>query len=411
MGKRELLLMLGFVVAGVAVYWVTAPAARPGEQHRSVLNVIADARKELRGHQGSADLRWTETLALAPDTTELRLGVAKSFRAHTFQVIGEDRADLAAEFHVTSNGVDHAEAEQLARQVKLTANEAAGRMGLDLDFPEEGRQSAELILRVPARCAIVVSRADGEVTVRDTASLELLETRGETVVKDVRGRVSGTHRGGDLTIAGASAVTLAARGSDVHVTGVTGDVAFDGQGGSLEGAGFSGALDVRTSGTDVTLAALDASPGPIRVNADGGSITLKGIAATTRADVRGADVEVQLAKNAPVAIYTDGSGGIEITPAPGGYTLDARTAGGAITLPAETLTVDAGDGEQHAAGEVHGGGPRSRSAPHAATSSCARAGRRHRPRPEPTQSRQPKRKRRRDDRRAARPNRSRTGLT
>ena len=49
MGKRELLLIGGFVLFGMAVYAVTAPAAQPGQAQFSLSKVMEHIRREMRG--------------------------------------------------------------------------------------------------------------------------------------------------------------------------------------------------------------------------------------------------------------------------------------------------------------------------------------------------------------------------
>ena len=47
--------------------------------------------------------------------------------------------------------------------------------------------------------------------------------RGETIFRNVRGRINATHRGGDLTIEDAGTVRLNTRGSDVKLARITGE--------------------------------------------------------------------------------------------------------------------------------------------------------------------------------------------
>ena len=54
------------------------------------------------------------------------------------------------------------------------------------------------------------------------------------------------------------------------------------------------------------------------------SVNIKGLQTEARIDVRNADLDLVADRSAPLAIYSDGGGSVEITPAPGGYQLDAR---------------------------------------------------------------------------------------
>ena len=70
MGKRELLLIAGFVLAGIGLYYATAPAGAPGDQGFSPSRIIEHLRREIRGNQASAELTTTLTHPLAATTNE-----------------------------------------------------------------------------------------------------------------------------------------------------------------------------------------------------------------------------------------------------------------------------------------------------------------------------------------------------
>jgi hypothetical protein len=86
-------------------------------------------------------------------------------------------------------------------------------------------------------------------------------------------------------------------------------------------------------------------------------VTVKGLATEARIDVRNAEVDVEAERAAPLAIYSEGGGSVEVTPAAGGYELDAVSTNGDLTLPEDTLQETTNGDEHRAAGAVHGGGP------------------------------------------------------
>ena len=97
--------------------------------------------------------------------------------------------------------------------------------------------------------------------------------------------------------------------------------------------------------------------GVIRVHAASRSVTVRGLSTEARIDVRGTEVEVEADRAAPLAIYSEGGGSVELTPAAGGYELDAVSRNGSLTIPDDTLQVTTNGDEHRAAGAVHGGGP------------------------------------------------------
>lgn len=353
MGKRELLLVLGFLAAGAVVYTLTAPPATPGEG-RSWSTIVDKVRREVRGNRASTEVVNTSTFAVEPDTAELRL----AFTAQDLTVTGEDRQDIEASVTVWSSGFDEAEADTLARATVLESTGSGARMSLALKYPEEGRQRASVGLKVPARLALSISRFRGELTVAGSAQVELIDTSGDTVVKDVAGRVSATHRGGELTITEAGEVKVNTRGTELRLARIAGPVAIQAQGGEVNGSELQGGLEIEANGTDLEFARLERLAGQVRVTATGASLSLHDLAADTRIDSRGTDVDVTLARAVALGVYNEGQATIEVTPAAGGYSLDARASNaGRIVLPEGTLQPSpSGDGEE-AAGEVGGGGP------------------------------------------------------
>ncbi len=86
MGKRELLLIVAFVIVGAVVYQVTAPPPAPGERSFSLGRVIESIRREVRGNRASAEKTTTSTHPLDAGVTELRV-VARG----EITVTGEER--------------------------------------------------------------------------------------------------------------------------------------------------------------------------------------------------------------------------------------------------------------------------------------------------------------------------------
>jgi hypothetical protein len=97
---------------------------------------------------------------------------------------------------------------------------------------------------------------------------------------------------------------------------------------------------------------------PIRVNAVGGSVRLAGVSADVRVDGRDTEVEVTMARPAPVAISNDGDEPLQLTLPIGGLDLDAIAMHGRIIIIPEGLLETKTTGpEQRATGSIAGGGP------------------------------------------------------
>lgn len=353
MGKRELLLIAAFVIVGAIVYQASAPPPAPGERSFSPGQLIEDFRRHLRGNRASAEVATPIAQPLDAEVAELFI----SERPPEITVVGEDRADISGELRVNSNGYDEAEAQSLARATRFTLDRDGVRLVATMTYPEPGRQSATLVLHVPSRLRIKLNPTGAPTKVTGVASIELVNSRGESEFSRIAGRVSGTYRGGELRIADAGAVKLTTNGVDVRLDRVRGEASLNMRGGELRGTEIAGPIDLDTNGTDVELERMEKATGALHINATGGSISLQGVRTEGRIDVRGAEVDAVIDRAAPLAIYAEGGERIEITPPLDGYQLDALASNGSITLPSDTLTVVANGDEHRASGPVNGGGP------------------------------------------------------
>jgi hypothetical protein len=353
MGKRELLLIAAFVIAGAIVYQVTAPPPAPGERGFSPGRLIENIRREMRGNRASANITTTSTHPVDPAVTELRVGL----QSGELTIAGEDRQDIAAELLVHSNGYDDAEAQRLAKASVLKVEHAGVRLVVRVDFPREGRQTANLVLHVPSRLQLKVDPSSARSRVANVAEIELTNSRGESEFKQIAGRVSGNYRGGEIRITDARGVKLTTNGTDVRLEQIRGEATLNMRSGELRGSDLAGPVDIDSNGTDITLEKLDKTTGIVRINAVSGSVSVKGLRTEGRIDVRGADVDVVVERAAPLAIYAEGGDPIEITPPAGGYQLDAVASDGMLTLPPGTLEVAPSGQERRATGPVNGGGP------------------------------------------------------
>ncbi len=359
MGKRELLLIVAFVIVGAVVYQATAPPGGPNERSFSFSRILEHVRREMRGNRFSAQDARTFTHELDSTVTEVRMTGSLG----ELTITGEDRPNIEALHRVSSTGYDEAEAKDLVKQTMsmLKLDRAGPSLRLSVEYPQPGSQRAQLTLRVPRRLLVRVDGGAPRTTVASVAGVELT-VRGETTLKHIAGRATITHRAGRLIIEDVAALKLAGRGSDIRVTKVRGDASFSMQSGDLEATAMVGPIDVDAQSAEVTFTDLDNGQKPLRVNAVGGSVKLEGLKGDARIDGRNTDIDVAMAKPAAVAIYNEGDEPIAITVPPGGFVLDALVTQGRITLPDtldEDVTLSGGEGdkEQRAAGAVRGGGP------------------------------------------------------
>ena len=360
MGKRELLLIVSFVVAGAVLHQAMAPPPEPGDRGLSLSRLLDHVRREIRGNRAVAEIARTSTYELAADVSELRLS-----GVHELQITGEDRENVEADMRVHSMAYDEAEARRFGEETELKEDRPAGILVLSVSYPDgrqSGRQRTSLSLKVPARLRIRVEGSASKLGITGVDAVELLNIRGESTVKNTAGRVAVNHRNGPLVVDGAAAVKLSGRNSEVTLGRVRGDLSVMMEGGGrLQASAPGGAVDVESRNAEITLEDLSVTRGPIRVNAVGGAITLGSVAAETRVDGRNTRIAISISAAAPVVIYNEGAD-VVLTPPDDGYRLDAIAVEGRIdpeaaaALGVEHSTTDE-DREQRASGAVNGGGP------------------------------------------------------
>jgi DUF4097 and DUF4098 domain-containing protein YvlB len=210
---------------------------------------------------------------------------------------------------------------------------------------------------VPATLNVRLEPTGGDLSISSIESLELTGSRGDVTIKNVHGRVAVTHRGGDLTIDGAGSVKLNATGSQIRLDRIAHDAAVTARAGELRASRIGGAIELDTTGTDVALEKIESTTGMLRVSAVNGTIQLDGVQTEGRIDARNADVKLAMDKAATIAVFSDGSGDVELTPPASGYRLDAVTTEGHIEADDRDITVTPYERGQRASGTVRGGGP------------------------------------------------------
>src|SRR5687768_7980855 len=181
MGKRELLLAVAFVVVGLVVYQFTAPPPDPNARGFSLGRIIEGMRREVRGRPESAEVTQTFTRPSSDSMREVRIRMDIGAIAIT----GEDRDDIQAEFHVSSNGYDKAEAEKLAKESTLKFDEAGGVLIIATDYPEAGSQRGTLQLKVPSGLGVRLDSKNGELTITNVAMVAMGIARAATTITQV----------------------------------------------------------------------------------------------------------------------------------------------------------------------------------------------------------------------------------
>jgi hypothetical protein len=347
MGKRELLLIAVFVALGVVVYQVSAP--RTTGRTFSLADLARRAIRQVQSERYNAVHTSQTTHPVPASVGELRI---RSVQGLT--LVGEAREDLAIELSVSSTGVDQAEAERLASAASLKVDAAGDALAISVDYPQEGRQQAQMTVRMPSRLRAWLESVRGPIRASGIAGVHLVSTRAETTLTNIAEVVEGDHRAGRLEITDAGRVQLTVRSVDLKLQRIAGLTKLDLTGGELRATELRGELQIDARSTDIDVNRVD---GPVRVNAVGGSITLGGLRQSVRCDGQRTDVRIALAAPAAVTAFTTGGILEFIGPPRGGVTIDAAASGGNLLVTGADLAVKTEGTTRRAAGPIGQGGP------------------------------------------------------
>ena len=339
MGKRELLLIVAFVIVGAIVYQFTAPPPAPGERsfsHRSAARTHPPRRCAEIGHPPKS----TTTRALIPSTRAVT--EAPGELAHR-------RADDHRRGPDRHRGGAPRPLQRVRRRGGAAAGQgdgAAGRSGRQrasspvIFYPRQGTQRAlRLTLKVPARLQVTLEASGGPDRRVGVAGVELSSTRGEARVRNDRRQGHGHSsrrrtarrrlRSGQADHDGHRRAdrTHPRRNVDEHAI----------RRAERQRSRRARSISIRTARTSRSTSSRRPT-GILRINAVGGSVDVKGLQTEARIDVRGADVDV-VASIAPRRSRSTAKVAIRSRSRRrrGGYQLDAVASDGDITLPEGTL--------------------------------------------------------------------------
>jgi hypothetical protein len=352
MGKRELLLIAGFLIVGAVLYRFTAPPPRPGEAGFSISRIWREIHSGIRSDPARGEATISTS---APACAGLRLVRAREIRGE-ISVQGEDRADLTAELRVSVAGANEQEARTLARRFAVALRPSSDADGLDLvvSVPDGLRRfQTSISLRIPRRLAVELEATTGPVAVRDVAELRLSVLRSDTTISHIKGEVRGEQRDGSLQISDAGSLRLVTRRTDLELERIAGDSSLDISDGDLELRRIEGPL--RIDGRRAELDLLET--GPLQLVTTDGEVRIASPRAPLKIETLRADVSLRLAEPVEVQIICDDAPIEVVLPPSGGTTVDALVTDGEIHVQAADLQVTREPSGQRVQGNIEGGGP------------------------------------------------------
>ena len=318
MGKRELVIAAVFVLLGTVAYQMAAPDPKPGEQGFSLRRIFSGIRNEMREHSAKASVNLEGRVEIAAGIKELRVSTPRNV---PLTIIGEVRKDIGYSLPVESSGPDPETAKTYAEKVTIREDPLGPVLSLNVAFPEEGSQTAKLTLLVPNHLAVRVENSS-RINVSGVASVELRNTAGETILTGIAGTVSGSHRSGDLTVAGAESVDLSLASTRAKVRGVTNGLTLNLRSGECSIAESSGPVEATLANVEFTIAGH--VKGGAKIGAEGGRIKVTAPTGEVSIDARRSVVDLELVDSVGELTVLTTDEPIRVTLAePAAFVLDA----------------------------------------------------------------------------------------
>lgn len=348
MGKRELLLVVVFVVLGTVLYQATAPPAPEGGGGFSLREMFRAARGHFGDRRASRTLTRQAQMDVPADVDTLAID---DFRGR-IEVTGTDEAAIDATVDATLHGLDEADLDTQDTALALRVETNGPTATVTLAYREMGpRPDQTLRIRVPRRLRLKLG-GRGVAQVTGLAGAEFDTYRGDLFVEDMTGPVTGSQREGraefgpgvtldiatergTLRVVRPASLTLRAEATDVEVLDAEGPVSIDQERCTIEVIG---------------------GDGEIEVTGQGGTIKLRNVASAVDIDAERLTVSMTMAEAVPVELKIVADD-VDVTLPDAGVELVAEVIRGELRVPSALAPATEGD-TRRATGALNGGGPR-----------------------------------------------------
>ncbi len=346
MGKRELLIVVGFLVAGAIAYRVTTPPPEAGARGFSLSTLVQSWHRRVNANRATASVRTSGVIPAPSSLDELRLTSISTIKVTA-------GADASMTWHLTiqASGPDQDAARQQARAVTLSQDSLGHVLGLSLAAPPDARVMSTLELTVPPRLVVNVE-GSRHTAVAGVRQVRLGNLVGDADVHDVAGAVTGSHHNGTLAIRDVGAANLALGTSKATLARVRGTVVLTAHNGECHVDDAAGQVTIDATAEAVTVRRAAAG---VQVGATNGSVTVEQPKSDVTVDARRAPVTLDLDQAVPVTIFAAGAPVHVRLSATVPVTLDAVADGGRIDATDFDLVPEIQDQQArllHAFGDV-----------------------------------------------------------
>jgi hypothetical protein len=325
MGKRELLLFLGFLLFGGVVYQVTAPKKEETKEGFSFSKFVEHVQAEIKGEHVETVIQRSTTAAAPEGEGWL---VIPAYRG-TLTIIGDQRSDLTAELKAIVYGMDDEQSKTRAKDTNVTLESDGDNVKVNIAMPEDmkRRPQLDLILRVPAHIGLQLELRGGQADLRRIQRIQLENSRGKITMADV-GDIEGTFENGNIEVVHARGVTLKTARAQVRLEEIAGELKLESVHGELRLQQIHGPSKLALERLDCEV---DGLHGPSEIEPERVNLSIRNIAAALT--VKGENTEVRATMIAPVPVTIETTDDlIDLRAPPAGVTIDAKSDGGQIRI-------------------------------------------------------------------------------
>lgn len=346
MGKRELFLVLGFVVLGTVLYQATAPTSPSGGGF-SFGEMFREVRREMGDANATRELTRDAHVVASASAEVVQVPDLRG-RIHVRPVDGDD---VRLSTTLTLRGLDDQDLDRQAEGVAIALVADGPVIALDVRSGEGGRQPEQsLTLEVPRRLRLELG-GRGVADVRGIAGLDLDDFRGDVTAEDLQGPATGSHREGRLELGPGLHVQIETRRSTLRLVRPA-SASLDLEASDVEVMDAEGPVSIAQE--RCTLEVLGGTA-PVTVSGEGGTLKLRDVRSPVHIDAERLTVSLIMREPAPVTLAIEADD-VDVTLPPGGLSLEARVESGELRVPDGVASTQDGDVQQ-ASATFDGGGP------------------------------------------------------
>lgn len=345
MGKRELVLIVIFAVAGGFAYRLSAPPSADNADW-SVGGLTERLRQRIEGPTVRRVVERHASLDVPEDVETIVVDTRGRVALR-----GEDRDDLSATLRAAVFGFDAEDAEDRARELELELDHRGARVFVEAGAGDDSgtRQSRpELDIAAPAGLEVDIELGDGSLSAEGLRAVRLDVRDADVTLTDL-GTVSGETENVRVSIERISSGDLRVEDGDLTIGTVEAALDLVVRDASARIADTAGPVEVEVRDARLDIAA---SAGPLRLNGLEARIAVRAPAGDVEIEAEDTEVTISLDRAIAVRVSTSGASLEVRLPAATAFEIDAEARNGRVIVPDELSVVSLDEDTERVAGTL-----------------------------------------------------------